>query len=138
MVAEDEIATGGHNINPVVVDPHDVRFAMDYCPGASGYPGAGSNLYRNKAGIVFTGGFLLFHNGETTAGGEYIGINQINPLLTYPLEQSPQNGCLKDVGIIIGNLAFIFNLDSIGLSLSQLADQPAQCGSNLDKGCQSR
>ena len=50
----------------------------------------------------------------------------------------PRVTLLLVFGIIIGNFAFIFDLYGVRLSLSQLAAQPAQCGSDIDKGRQSR
>ena len=138
MVAEEEVAAGGHDIHPEVIDPDDMRFAVYHRAGASGGASAGGDLNGDEAGVVFAGRFFLFDDGQAAAGSHDVGIDNVDPLFTYPFQKPAQDGGLEGVGVIIRDLALVFNLYGIRLSLGELADQMAQRRCHLDKGRQRR
>ena len=138
MVTEQKVATGRYQVKPVIIHPDNVRFPVHYRSRNGGSAGAGLHFHGNKAGIIFTVGILFFHYVQTTAGSYQARIHQINPFLARPLQQSTQSIQLKGVGIVGGNLALVFNADSICLPLGKTIDQLAQGRGCLNKGAQYR
>ena len=86
VVNEQEVTFAGGNINPVVINPDNVCFPTHYGCSHNSSACAGGDCYGNKIGIIFAGSFLLFHYGKSTPGSYYVGIDQINPFLTYLLK----------------------------------------------------
>src|SRR3972149_503370 len=77
MVAEEEIAAGGHDIRGVAVDQDDMGLAADDGAGHGGNPLVGRRFHGNLAGIEITGGAGLFGDLDAAPSGNDVGVDHV-------------------------------------------------------------
>src|SRR4030042_519652 len=123
VVAEKKIRTGcRHDIQPVIVDAHDMRFTVHdgpgHCPAAFG----SDYLHRQQADVVGAGSFLLLDNGEAALGRDNIAVNDVYSFLTNAFQQTTDYRRLECVSVEISYIAVVLDADGLRLSLGEFVD----------------
>ena len=136
VVHEQHVGGGRDDIQPVVVDLHDVGLVPHGRAGQGNLALTGLHGGADDIGVFLGGGVVLLGYAQTPLPGQHRRIDQVDLLRVHRLQQALEDGSLQRPGVVLGDLTLVADGDPQKLALGQMGEQLAHHGGYRHEGGQ--